>query len=220
MAVEVQPAAAGLAPTGVVGDLHVAGDVGVPRDRAVHIVAVVGQVEQVAEEPDVLVSGRPDRVDHRHGIVGRAQRVGLGAAHRLDEHGGADLGCRVGGAPEVVAGELVLLGRRDPVDPVAVQRVERRHFELLADADRDVEVVTELRRAVRDRQHAGVGAGEVAREEVQPDQPNAGVANRAHEGVDLRIAGHRLLRPWPPELDRVKAGGPSGGGALQQRPSR
>src|SRR5690242_1466601 len=49
VAVEIEPPRAGLAPAGPVGDLDVAGDAGVLGDRRVEVVAVVGQVEPVAE---------------------------------------------------------------------------------------------------------------------------------------------------------------------------
>src|SRR6185437_4313619 len=58
VAVEIEPPGAGFAPAGPVGDLDVAGDAGVLGDRRVDVVAVVGQVEQVAQEADVLVARR------------------------------------------------------------------------------------------------------------------------------------------------------------------
>jgi hypothetical protein len=43
VAVKIQFAAARFAPAGRVRDLHVRGDVGVRRDRGVHVVAVVAR---------------------------------------------------------------------------------------------------------------------------------------------------------------------------------
>ena len=67
-------------------------------------------------------------------------------------------------------------------------------------------------RATGDRQHAAVRPGQIAGEEVQPDQLHAGVADGSHERVDLGVAGHRLVRPGPPELDGVESGRLRGGG--------
>ena len=56
-------------------------------------------------------------------------------------------------------------------------------------------------------EHAAVRTDQVTGEEVQADERGAGVVDGGHEVVDRRVGGHRLVRPGPPELDRVEAGG-------------
>ena len=184
--------------------------------HGVQVLAVVREVEEVAEEADLGRTGGPDPLDHR-GDVGRGpQRVGLGAADRLDQDGGPDPRRGPGGLDQVLGAHLVLLLRGDAVHPVAVERVERRHAQPLADADGDRDVVAELLRAGRDGQHPAVGTGQVAGEEVESDEADARVADRGDERVDLTVGGDGLLGPRPPELDGLETSGPGGGGPLQQ----
>ena len=99
VAVEVELAAARLAPAGRVGDLHVRDEVGVRGDRRVDVVAVAGQVVQVAEEADVGGARGPGPADHGHRVGGGAQRVRLRAADRLDQDGGAERGAAFAASP-------------------------------------------------------------------------------------------------------------------------
>src|SRR6185437_13191729 len=92
VAVEVELARARLAAAGGVGDLDVRHLAGVGRDGAVDVVAVGGEVEDVEQDAHVAGARGPGPVHHRGRVGGAAQRVGLGAAHRLDEDGGADAG--------------------------------------------------------------------------------------------------------------------------------
>ena len=81
---------------GVVRDLHVGDPVGVSIQRLINVVAVVGKVEQVAQETDIGRSvARHHPVEDGHDIRGGAQRVWLGPAHRLHQYGCADSRCRV-----------------------------------------------------------------------------------------------------------------------------
>jgi hypothetical protein len=117
----------------------------------------------------------------------------------------------------LLASQLVLFLVGNTVDAIAVESVETGDSQLIADADGDVDVVAELRGTRRDRQHAAVGTGQVAGEEVQAHQLHPGVAHRADEVVDLAIIGHRLVGPRPPELDGVEARVLGCPGPLQQR---
>ena len=53
VAVEVERAGARFAASGVVGDLYVGDPVGVRSQCCIDVIAIVGQVEQIAEEADV-----------------------------------------------------------------------------------------------------------------------------------------------------------------------
>ena len=64
VALQVERAAAGLAAAGIVGDLHMGDPVGVSRQGRVDVVAVVGQVEQVAEEADIAGVDPVQDLDH------------------------------------------------------------------------------------------------------------------------------------------------------------
>ncbi len=204
MALEVEVAGAGLAAAGGVGDLHVRRAVGELRDRGVEVVAVGGEVVEVEQEADIGGAGRADVVDDRDGVGGGAQRVRLGAAHRLHEHGRADPVGSLGSHGDRLAAELVLLLRRGTLDPVAEEGVERAHPEALTDADGHVDVVAELLDAVGDGQHPAVGAGQVAGEEVEADELHARVLDRPDQGVDVAVGRDGLVRPGPPELDGVE----------------
>ena len=197
--VQVELAAARLAPPGRVGDLHVRDVLGVRGDRGVDVVAVAGQVVQVAQEADVGGARGAGAPDHGHRVGRRAQRIGLRPADRLDQHRAAERGDRLRRQRDALRRQLVLGARAHAVDPVPVQRVEPAHAEPLADAGHHVNVVAELRAAPGDGQHAAVRAGQVAGEEVQPHQGHAGLLDGRHEGIDLTIAGYRR-RERPPEL--------------------
>jgi hypothetical protein len=187
----------------------------VGRDGAVDVVAVAGEVVDVEQDPHVAGPRGPGPVHHGCGVGGPAQRVGLGAAHRLDEDGRADAGSGPRRVHDVRQRKLVLLLLRHPVDADPVEGVEPARAQTLADSHGHVDVVAELMRACRDRQHSGVGPGEVAGEEVQAHQADPGVADRADERVDGRVARHRVLER-PPELHRAEARRPCGLGALQE----
>ena len=88
--VQVELAAAGLAASRRVGDLHVRDVLGVPGDRGVDVVAVAGQVVQVAEEADVGGARGPGSRDDGHRVRRGAQRIGLRPADRLDQHRAAE----------------------------------------------------------------------------------------------------------------------------------
>ena len=216
--VEVELAGAGLAATGAVGDLHVGRDVGVGGDRGGDVVAVVGEVEQVAEEADVGVPvldappARPRR-RRRPCATGRAwgrspTRPGRWRRSRPPPLRPAEL----------LAAEVVLLLGRDAVDPVAVERVERRDAELLADADRDVDVVAELRRRGRGwtARRSPARPGRRRRSSGRP----AGRRRRATAETKPSTSaspGYGLVGPGPPELDRVEPGALAACGTLEQR---
>ena len=100
--------------------------------------------------------------------------------------------------------------------PIAVQRIEGGYVEGATDTHRDGNVVAELRRPRRDRQHAAVIAREVAGEEVQPNQLDPGVAYGCDERIGLGIGWYRLMWPRPPELNGIEACGPSRRRSLQQ----
>src|SRR3954453_20915634 len=92
---DVEDAAAGLVPTGGIGDLHVADAVGVRGQRGVDVVAVRRQVIDVEQQPQIVRSGLAlHTVDHGDRIGGGAQRIPGGAADRLDEHNPARFGDR------------------------------------------------------------------------------------------------------------------------------
>src|SRR4029453_3396901 len=112
VAVEVEGAGAGLVAPGGVGDLDVGDTVAVGGDHLVEVVAVGGQVVEVAEEAEVADPGLAlDPVDHRDGVGGGQQRVAGGPADRLDQHGAADPGRGPAGQGQVLGGQLVLGGR-------------------------------------------------------------------------------------------------------------
>ena len=216
VAVQIQLTAARLAPAGRVGDLHVRGEVGVRGDRGVDVVAVARQVVQVAKEADVGGARRAGAPDHGHRVVGGAQRIGLGAAHRLYQHGAAEPGHGLRRQPDVLRRQLVLGAWIHAVDPVSVERVEPAYAQSLAEAGHDVDVVAKLPAAGGNRQHAAIRAGQVAGEEVQPGQRHAGLLDRRGERVHLAIGGHRR-RERPPELDRPESRGAGCGRAAEQR---
>jgi hypothetical protein len=216
--VEVEAARAGFVPPRRVGDLHVPGTGGIAGDRDVQVVAVDRQVVEVGEEPDVArpgLAGHP--VGHGDGIGRRAERIGLGPAHRLKQHNRADARRRRGCACQVRGTEVILLGGADAVYPVTVERIEHPGAELLPDADRHVDIVEEAPRQAGDRQRPAVGSCQVAREEVQAHEGDPGVPDGADERVRVVVAGYGLAGPRPPELDRVEARGPARRGALEQR---
>src|SRR5690348_17731671 len=157
--VEVELAAAGLAAAGGVGDLDVRDEVGVRVDRGVDVVAVAGQVIQVAQEADVGGARRPGPADHGYRVGGRAQRIGLRPADRLDQDRAAERGHRLRGRPDALRRQFVLGVRAHAVDPVPVQRVEPAHAEPFADAGHYVDVVAELGDAPGDGQRPAVGTG-------------------------------------------------------------
>ena len=73
--------AARLAPAGGVGDLDVDDVSCVAVDRQGNIVTVVGEVEEVGEQADVVNAPLiADALNDRHRVGGGPQRVGLGAA--------------------------------------------------------------------------------------------------------------------------------------------
>ena len=78
MAAQTEPAAAGPAPARRVGDLHVSDDAGVRGDRGVQVVAVAGQVIEVAEE--VHVGGARRRAPRTTATALAAVRSGYGLA--------------------------------------------------------------------------------------------------------------------------------------------
>src|SRR4029450_5284819 len=79
VAVEVEGAGAGLVAPGGVGDLDVGDTVGVGGDHLVEVVAVGGQVVEVAEEAEVADTGLAlDPVDHPDGVGGGQRRRGRG----------------------------------------------------------------------------------------------------------------------------------------------
>src|SRR5262249_52410751 len=102
------------------------------------------------------------------------------------------------------------------VDAIAEQRVEALGAEPAAETDGQLDVLSELRRASRDRGDAAVRSAKVAGEEVQADERDAGVTYCRLEGVELGL-GHGRGLPRPPELDRVEAGGLRGRGAFEHR---
>src|SRR4051794_18857739 len=218
VAVDVEAAGAGLVAAGVVGDLDVPDPARRGRDRLLDVVAVDGQVVDVEQQRDVLRCAgilRGDPVDRVEGVGGGGQGVARGAADRLDERGAADPPRGAGGQGQVLRGQRVLLLRRDAVDAVAVQRVERPAAELPTQADGHVDVVAELRTARGPRHQAAVAAGHVACEEVEADELYTGVPHGRDERVHLGVGGNGD-RPGPPELDRVEARLPGGGRPLQQ----
>ena len=186
---------------------------GVRSDHRVDVVTVHGEVVEVSEQADV---GLPGTVDRGHRVRGGEQRVAVGAADRLDQHGAADASGGPGGQREVLGAELVLRLGGGAVDAVAVERVERGAAEPLADADGDVDVVAELGRPGRPRDQTAVTGRHVAGEEVEADQLHAGVLHGGDEGVDVAVGRHRLGE-GPPELHRVEAGGLHRRGALEKR---
>jgi hypothetical protein len=189
---------------------------GVPGDRGVDVVAVAGQVVQVAQEADVGGARGPGLPDHGHRVRGGAQRIGLRPAHRLDQNRAAEGSHGLRRQRDALGRQLVLGRRVHAVDPVAVQRVEAAHAEPLADAGHHVDVVAELRAATGDRQHAAIRAGQVPGEEVQAGQRHAGLLDRRGERVHLAVGGHRH-RERPPELDRAEPRGAGRGRAPEQR---
>ena len=87
----------------VVRDLHVGDPVGVSIQCSINVIAIVGKVEQIAQEADVGHSAaRHHPVEDGHHIRGGAQRVWLGPAHRLQQYGCADSSCRLGGRRQLL----------------------------------------------------------------------------------------------------------------------
>src|SRR4029453_16617267 len=112
VAVEVEGAGAGLVAPGGGGDLGVGDTVGVGGDHLVEVVAVGGQVVEVAEEAEVADTGLAlDPVDHPDGVGGGQQRVAGGPADRLDQHGAADPGRGPAGPGPGLRGPLTPGGR-------------------------------------------------------------------------------------------------------------
>src|SRR5215212_6482011 len=150
MAVEVEGARAGLVAPGGVGDLDVGDLIAVGGGHLIEVVAVDGQVVEVAEEAEVPHAGFAlDPVEHGDNIGGGQQRVAGRAADRLDQHGAADPGRGLARDGQVLDGEVVLGGRVGALDPIAVEGVERPAPQPLPDADGDLDVVAELDRADR-----------------------------------------------------------------------
>src|SRR5215213_6707957 len=217
VAVEVKRAGAGLVPPRSVGDLHVGNSVGVGDDHPVKVVAVDGEMVEVAEETEVAhASLAGDAVDHPDGVGGGSQGILGGAADRLDEHGAADLGRGPAGDGEVLDREVVLGGRVGAVGPVAVEGVEGPAAEPLPDADGHLDVVAEFPRAGGPGHQPAVAAWHVPGEEVQANQPHSGVTDGADERFHLTVRGDGD-RERPPELHGVEPGLLGGRGPLQQR---
>jgi hypothetical protein len=126
---------------------------------------------------------------------------------------GRDLLGRVG---QVLHRQFVLGGGVDPVDPVAVERVERPGAEPGGDAGGDGHAVAELRLAPDPGDQPPVAARHVARGEVQTDQVDAGGFDGGDEGVDIAVGGDGDGER-PPELDVLEPGGGRGGRPFEDR---
>jgi hypothetical protein len=178
-------------PAGRVCDLHVRDAVGIGGDHGIEVVDIDGEMVEVAEQREVRHAALPcDSVDHIDDLGGGAQRVARRPAQRLEEHRAADPGGRPAGEGEVLDGQRILrLGCR-VLHPVAVERVEPTTAQPHPDTNGDVEVVAELGAAGRPGHEPAVTAGHVAGEEVQPDQRDSGIGDRADERVDVAIGRH------------------------------
>ncbi len=207
---DVDRAGARLVPARSVGDLHVPDAVGAAPDHLDRVLAVDRQVVDVAEEP----GAQADPVEDAQRVGGRADRVALVAAERLDDDdaGGPD---RCHGEPQVLGGELVLAPRVAAV-AVAVQDVQRRAVQRLQQSGGDVEVVAELRLPAGQRGDPALTGREVAAVGVEADQLHAGVADGSDEAVDLAV-GRDRVRERPPALDGREPGVPRRLRAPQQR---
>jgi hypothetical protein len=188
----------------------------VPIQRSIKVIAIVGKVEQVAQEADVGHSAaRHHPVEDGHHIRGGAQRVWLGPAHRLQEYGCPDSSCRLSGRRQLLDPQLVLLLRRGAVDAVAVEGVECPSPEALPNPHSDVNVVDELAPPFGNRENSTVGPSQVAGKEVQTNEGYARVLHSRHEPVDILVGWYGLIRPRPPELHRLKSSLARSGWALQ-----
>ena len=205
MTVNVQASRTWFSTAGAICDLDVTNEIRESANRRLDLITVVGEMKEVEQHAHVRVACVAQRSHECGDICCSAERIRFRAADWLNEDGRANL--RGGGSSkhQVLNAELVLLDRSKSLDSIAIQRVERRNAELIAEREGHIDVVPELLRSVRQRQHSAVRPYEIAREEVQADELYAGVTNGPDEGVELGIARDRLIRPWPPELDRVEA---------------
>src|SRR5699024_9308531 len=176
----------GLVPPRRIGDLDVGDPLGVGFPRRVNVVTVDGEVEDVEEEPDILLT----RAVERGNCVGRGfEGIGGRAAHGLHEHGAPDPGHRLGCERKVLCPEFILLRGRGSLDSVAVQRVEGRAPRGFPDPGDDVEVVADLLAAGGPGDQASIPTGHVPGVEVQAGEFDPRILDRAHERVHLILRG-------------------------------
>jgi hypothetical protein len=209
-------AAARLASPGYIGDLYMGNVRDVPIDYRVKRFTVGGQVVEIAQEADIGMTAGVGPLEHGGDVSGGAQRVGLRPADRFDQYSGADPGRRLRCTPNVLDGQLVLILWPNAVDAVAIERVEPAHAEPRTNVHGDVDVVVEFDGPGRDGEHSAVRASQIAGEEVQADERDAGVGDRPGERVDVPARGHGAVKR-PPELHCIEPGCLRRGGPLQER---
>ena len=178
----------------------------VARGDGCDVVPVGGQVVEVAQEADVFDAALGlELFHHGQGLGGRLQGIPGGARNGFDQNRRPDLGRGLGRELEVVDRNGVLHHGVDAVLAKAVQGVERLAPELAPDLHCDGNVRPEIVDAGGKRDEAALSPGHVSGEEVEPDELNAGVADRSDKGVDILALGNRDV-PRPPELHGLEAG--------------
>src|ERR1700689_4090285 len=145
--------------------------------RPGQVLAHPAQVVHVGEERDVGDAPGTHRADHRQRALAghdRGTRAVVGV-QRFHHDRGSGAGGDPRGPAEVLRGHFLLLLLGHAVGPVPVQRVEDPAAGPLGDAGADVDVVPERGRTRRERQQPSLAGRYVTRDDVQQDQPYAGV---------------------------------------------